>query len=176
MERWADPHAAPQGSFLPVGAGAVLVPQNPWEHTLSWSQLHMTPGRAIPFTTALLPESRVLYVSAPPPPSWAWGWAHRWKAQVRSWCNCVGTILQCARDQTNPLATGAAGALEWLCRAMPAVWRGARDQLAGAGSTCETRQEAAGSSRQESEDEAVTLCCQDAMGDALAQRFPVPRG
>lgn len=38
------------------------------------------------------------------------------------------------------------------------------------------RQEAAGSSRQGRKDEAVTLCCQDAMGDALAQCFPVPQG
>lgn len=59
---------------------------------------------------------------------------------------------------------------------LPAVWRGGQDQLPGAGSMCETRQEEAGSGRQGSEDEAVTLCCQDAMVDALAQRFPVPRG
>lgn len=38
------------------------------------------------------------------------------------------------------------------------------------------RQKAAGSSRQGRKDEAVTLCCQDAMGDALAQCFPVPQG
>lgn len=80
------------------------------------------------------------------------------------------------QDHTNPVATAAAGAREWLCPAVPVVWRGARDQLTGAGSTCETRQEAAGSSRQGHEDKAVTLCCQDTMGDALAQPFPVPRG
>lgn len=34
MERWADPHRG----LLPVGAGAVLAAQNPWGHTLSWSQ------------------------------------------------------------------------------------------------------------------------------------------
>ena len=59
---------------------------------------------------------------------------------------------------------------------LPAVWRGDWDQLPGAGSTCETRQEEAGSGRQGSKDEAVTLCCQDAMVDALAQWFPVPWG
>lgn len=59
---------------------------------------------------------------------------------------------------------------------LPAVWKGDQDQLPRAGSMCETRREEAGSGRQGSEDEAVTLCCQDAMVDALAQPFPVPRG
>lgn len=83
-------------------------------------------------------------MSAPPPLSWAWAWPHLWNAQVQSWRNCAVTILQRSGDQTNPLATR----LEWLCPAVPVVWRGAWDQLSGAGSTCETRQEAAGSSRQ----------------------------
>lgn len=38
MERWADPHTAPRRGLLPLTAGAVLAPQNPWGHTLSWSQ------------------------------------------------------------------------------------------------------------------------------------------
>lgn len=59
---------------------------------------------------------------------------------------------------------------------LPVGWRGGRDQLPRAGSMCETRQEEAGSGRRGSGDEAVTLCCQDAMVDALAQQFPVPQG
>lgn len=38
MERWADLHTAPHRGLLPLAAGAVLAPQNPWGHTLSWSQ------------------------------------------------------------------------------------------------------------------------------------------
>lgn len=83
---------------------AVLAAQNPWGHTLSWSQpshfwvtVSHDPRRDIPFITALLPESRVLYVSAPPPLSWVWGQPHLWNAQVQS-CrrNCTATTLQCA--------------------------------------------------------------------------------
>lgn len=92
MERWADPHTAPHRGLLPVGAGAVLAAQNPWGHTLSWSQpthfwvtASYDPRRDIPFIMALLPESRVLYVSAPPPLSLAWGWPHLWNVQVHSW-------------------------------------------------------------------------------------------
>lgn len=64
MERWADPHTAPHRGLLPLGAGAVLAPQNSWGHTLSCSQpTHSwVTGRDIPFITVLLPESRVLYV------------------------------------------------------------------------------------------------------------------
>lgn len=38
MERWVDPHTAPHRGLLPLGAGAVLAPQNPWGYALSWSQ------------------------------------------------------------------------------------------------------------------------------------------
>lgn len=139
------------------------------------SLLHMTLGRDIPFITALLPESRVLCVCSS---------TTELGLGTGASLECTGpelVELHChypaaCQDQTNPLATAAAGAREWLCPAVPVVWRGAQNQLTGAGSTCETRQEAAGSSRQGHEDKAVTFCCQDAMGDALAQHFPVPRG
>lgn len=59
---------------------------------------------------------------------------------------------------------------------LPEVWRGGREPLPCAGSTCEMRQEEAGSGRQGSKDQAVSLCRQDTMADALAQQFPMPWG
>lgn len=88
--------SSPSAPALSSGAGAVLAPQDPWGQTLSrhggqagpgpthsWVTAHsMTPGRDIPFTTALLPESRVSYVSAAPTLSWAWGPWHLQHAQM----------------------------------------------------------------------------------------------
>ena len=88
--------SSPSTPALPLGTGAVLAPPDPWGHTLGWyggqagagpahfwvTAHSMTLGRDIPFTTALLPESRVPYVSAPLTPSWAWGPQHPQHAQT----------------------------------------------------------------------------------------------
>lgn len=88
--------SGPSAPALPSGTGAVLAPQGPWGRTRSryggwaapgpahsWVTTHsMTLQRDIPFTTALLPESRVPYVSAPPIPSWAWGPWHPQHAKM----------------------------------------------------------------------------------------------
>lgn len=98
MERWAEPHTAPQGhtGLQPLHSCLRLV-TDPWGHTPSpysreagpgpihsyVTALSMTPGRDSPFTTASLPESRVPYASALPTPSWASGPPARIDGQSR---------------------------------------------------------------------------------------------
>lgn len=105
-------------------------------------------------------------MSAPPTPHWAWGVP----ARIERWSRAGGTTLGLRSTLWPQQQVPSSRYLLWqrLCHTV-AAWRGDQDQPSGAGSICETRQEEAGSGRQGSKDEAVTLCCQDAMVDALAQ-------
>jgi len=147
-----------------LGAGAVPAPQHPWDRRKpvrragccqprSLVAHRTTPGRDTSLTTALLPESRVPYASAPPSPSWAWGPRHPRHAQTaglelagRRWghpaprrgsdrpsgprsgdrpsrCHGSGSVPPCRRQRAGGLERGPGSA--------PRSWQHVRDEAGG---------------------------------------------